>query len=160
MKQFSKFASGFVIGVVSVAICADTLHSALFANEPPPAISVDATPINRSTSGITSFAPIVKKAAPSVVNIYSSHVIHYRQYNPFLNDPLLRQFFGDRGDDQGSDNHRRTRREQILGSGVIISPDGYILTANHVVEGGDEIKIAAPGSKTEYTAKVIGTEPP
>jgi serine protease Do len=160
MKQFSKFASGFVIGVVSVAICADTLHSALFAKEPPPSISVDSTPINRSTSGITSFAPIVKKAAPSVVNIYSSHVIHYRQYNPFLNDPLLRQFFGDRGDDQGSDNHRRTRREQILGSGVIISPDGYILTANHVVEGGDEIKIAVPGSKTEYTAKVIGTDPP
>src|SRR5580704_16267199 len=124
MKQFSKFASGFVIGVVSVAICADTLHSALFAKEPPPSISVDSTPINRSTSGITSFAPIVKKAAPSVVNIYSTHVIHYRQNNPFLNDPFFRQFFGDRGGGQG-DDERRPRREQILGSGVIISSDGY-----------------------------------
>ncbi len=162
MKQFSKFASGFVIGIVSVAVCADALHSSLLAKESPPSIAVDTTPINRSTSGITSFAPIVKKAAPSVVNIYSTHVVHYRQYNPFLNDPFFRQFFGDRGggDEQGSDNHRPTRREEILGSGVIISPDGYILTANHVVQGGDEIKIAVPGSKTEYKAKIIGTDPP
>jgi serine protease Do len=155
MKQFSKFVSGFVIGVVSVAFCADALRSSLLAQEPPPSISVDNTPINRSTSGLTSFAPVVKKAAPSVVNIYSTHVVHYHQSNPFMNDPFFRQFFGN--PDQNSP--QSTRREEVLGSGVIITSDGYILTANHVVADSDQIKIAAPGSKKEYTAKVIGTDP-
>ncbi len=109
---------------------------------------MDTTPINRSTSGITSFAPIVKKAAPSVVNIYSTHVVHYHQ------NPFLQQFFGDRGENRG-----RTRREEVLGSGVIISSDGYILTANHVVTGSDETKFSITGSRKEYTAKVVGADP-
>lgn len=157
MKQFPKFASGFALGLVIVAVGADALHSTLWAKDPPPAISVDSTPINRSTSGITSFAPVVKKAAPSVVNIYSTHVVHYRRYNPFYNDPFFRQFFGQQGQGDGGE---QTHREQVLGSGVIISPDGYILTANHVVEGADEIRISLTGNKTEYKAKVVGTDPP
>ena len=155
MKQFSKFVSGFFIGVVGVALCTIALHSPLLAKDTPalPSMSVDTTPINRSTSGVTSFAPVVKKAAPSVVNIYSTHVVHYHQ-NPYMNDPFLRQFFGDRGG-----NRARTHREEVLGSGVIISPDGYILTANHVVAGSDETKIAITGSRKEYTAKVVGADP-
>jgi serine protease Do len=158
MKQFSKFASGFIIGIVGVALCADTVRSTLLAKEPPPSIVVDNTPINRSTSGLTSFAPVVKKAAPSVVNIYSTRAIHYRESNPFMNDPFFRQFhqfFG--GPDENG--QQLTRNEEVLGSGVIITSDGYILTANHVVADADEIKIALTGNKKEYTAKVIGTDP-
>jgi serine protease Do len=155
MKQISKFLSGFIIGIFGVALCADELHSNLLAKDPPPPITVDSTPINRSTSGITSFAPIVKKAAPSVVNIYSAHVVHYHQSDPFMNDPFFRQFFGN----PGEGGRRLTRREEVLGSGVIISPNGYILTANHVVNGSDEIKIAITGNKKEYTAKIVGTDP-
>jgi serine protease Do len=151
LNQFSKFVSGFFIGALSVTLLAGVLHSNLKA-EGSPAIAVDETPINRSVSGFTSFAPVVKKAAPSVVNIYSTHTVHYREYNPFLNDPFFRQFFGDR------DEHRHSRQEEVLGSGVIISPDGYILTANHVVAGSDEIKIAITGNKNEYTAKVVGND--
>jgi serine protease Do len=154
MKQFSKFVSGFVIGTLAVALWLDVWHSNLWGAEPPPSISVDNTPINRSTSGITSFAPVVKKAAPSVVNIYSTHVVPYHQMNPFMNDPFFRQFFGN--PDQ---NPRRSRREEVLGSGIIISSDGYILTANHVVAGSDEVKIAITGSRKEYTAKIVGMDP-
>ena len=154
MKHFSKFTSGIIIGILGVTLCVVALHTNLWAKDGQPSISVDKTPINRSTSGITSFAPVVKKAAPSVVNIYSTHIVHYRQFNPFFNDPLFRQFFGDQG--QG---RRLTRREEVLGSGTIISSDGYILTANHVVSGSDEIKIAITGNKTEYTAKIVGTDP-
>src|SRR5215469_3865746 len=153
MKQLSRFTSGFFIGVAGVALCAIALHSPLLAKETPPAVSVDSTPISRSTSGITSFAPVVKKAAPSVVTIYSTHVVRYRG-NPNAN-PYFRQFFGG----PGEGGPARTRREEVLGSGVIISPDGYVLTANHVVDGADEIKIALTGNKTEFKAKVIGTDP-
>ena len=77
--------------------------------------------------------------------------------NPFQNDPFFRQFFGDQ---MPQDNRERTRKEQSLGSGVIVSPDGYILTANHVVSGADEVKVSiADNDKKEYTAKVIGTDP-
>jgi len=154
MRQFSKFVSGFFIGLVGVALWTDALHSNLWARNSPPSISVDDTPISRSTSGLTSFAPVVKRAAPSVVNIYSTRSVHYHSYSPFSNDPFFRQFFGN--PDEGQ---QLTHREEVLGSGVIISSDGYILTANHVIANAEEIKIALTGSKTEYTAKVVGSDP-
>lgn len=158
MKHFSGFLSGFIIGMVGVTLCAAALHTTLWAKEPPPSIIVDNTPINRSTSGLTSFAPIVKKAAPSVVNIYSTRVIHYRESNPFLDNPFLQQFHQFFG--LPSENSQElSRPEEVLGSGVIITSNGYILTANHVIEGADQIKIAVPGSKKEYTAKVVGADP-
>jgi serine protease Do len=156
MKKISRFVSGFVIGVAGVVLCAGVLHSTLLAKEPPSPLTVDSTPINRSTSGITSFAPIVKKASPSIVNIYSTHVVHYRQqFDPFSNNPVLRQFFGD----QNPESRQSTRREEVLGSGSIITPDGYILTANHVIADADEIKIAITGNKEEYKARVVGGDP-
>jgi serine protease Do len=155
MKQLPKFLSGFVIGVVCVALCADALHSTLLASGQLPAIAVDNTPINRSTSGLTSFAPVVKRAAPSIVNIYSTRVMHYHDYGPLMNNPFFQQFFGN--------PHERgrelTHREQVLGSGVIISSDGYVLTANHVIANGQEIKIALTGNKIEYKARLIGSDP-
>jgi serine protease Do len=153
MKQFSKFISGFFIGALSVTLLAGVLHSNLQASDTTPAIAVDKTPIDRSASRFTSFAPVVKKAAPSVVNIYSTHTVPYREYSPFSNDPLFRQFFGNQGE------RRLSRPEEVLGSGVIISADGYILTANHVVAGSDEIKIAITGNKNEYSAKIVGADP-
>ncbi|HUA66661.1 MAG TPA: Do family serine endopeptidase [Alphaproteobacteria bacterium] len=155
MKQLSKFLSGFAIGVLCVALCTDALHSTLLAKGQPPSMAVDTTPINRSTSGLTSFAPVVKRAAPSVVNIYSRRVLHYHEYNPFMNNPFFQQFFGN--PDGGG--HELTRHEQVLGSGVIISAEGYILTANHVIANADEIKIAITGNKNEYTARIIGSDP-
>jgi len=120
-----------------------------------PAIKVESTPVNRDARLGTSFAPVVKKAAPSVVNIYSTHIIRMRQFrHPMFNDPFFRQFFG------SDDGREFTRRQRALGSGVIVSPDGYILTANHVVEDADEIKVSLGENKKEFAAKIIGTDPP
>ncbi len=132
-----------------------------WAKDPAPAINVDSTPIVRDARGVSSFAPVVKKTAPSVVTIRSTHIIHERLYrNPMYNDPLFRQFYGDPFGNGGGGSREITRQERSLGSGIIISPDGYILTANHVVDGVDQIKVSVPGSKEEYTAKVVGTDPP
>jgi S1-C subfamily serine protease len=71
-------------------------------------------------------------------------------------DPFFRQFFGDA---LGSDRVPGERREQSLGSGIIVSHDGYILTNNHVVQGADEIKVALGDEKTVLDAKIVGTDP-
>ena len=70
---------------------------------------------------------------------------------------MFRQFFGNQ---YPAEDQPRSRKDEGLGSGVIVSPDGYILTANHVVDGADEIKVTFAGDiKRNFTAKVIGTDP-
>ncbi len=116
--------------------------------------------VSREVKVATSFAPVVKKVSQSVVNIYSSRVIKEQQfYHPFFNDPMFRRFFGDQFGQDGRRPRQRQQKAQSLGSGVIVSEDGFILTNNHVIEGADEIKVALVDGKTEYTAKVVGTDP-
>ena len=158
MRHFSRLLVGFLSGIAGALVVAGLFLLTSWARETEPAIKVETTPVNRDAKLGASFAPVVKKAAPSVVNIYSTHIVHIRPMrNPFFADPFFRQFFGDQFPDDG---RGRTRREQSLGSGVIISPDGYILTANHVVDGADEIEVAIADNKKEFTARVIGTDPP
>jgi serine protease DegQ len=95
-----------------------------------------------------SYREAAGRAMPAVVNILTSKAL--RQNHPLLRDPFFRKFFGDRA----------PREEQVasLGSGVIVSPDGYILTNNHVVEAADDIEVVlADGRKAP--AKVVGTDP-
>jgi len=157
MRNFPKMIMGFFAGTIGALAMLCLFHFTLLGKGAELSINVDATPVARDVRPVTSFAPIVKKAAPSVVSIYSSRTVKIRQMrNPFQDDPLFRQFFGDQ---LPNDGRARTHKEQSLGSGVIVSPDGYILTASHVVDGADEIKVAIADSKTEYTAKVIGADP-
>ncbi len=139
----------------AIAVVA-AVHFTSWGRETAPQFTVATTPINRDPRLGTSYAPVVKKVAPSVVNIYSTRFIKERlRQNPLLNDPVFRQFFGNR---IPNDTRERTRKEQSLGSGVIVSADGYILTANHVVANADEVKVSIGDSKKEYTAKVIGKD--
>ena len=158
MKKVSTLLAGFLSVIAGALLLTAAFHFTLWGKDAPPNITVSTTPVNRDAKLGTSFAPIVKKAAPSVVNIYSTRIIREQPMrNPFQDDPFFRQFFGDQ---IPQDNQPRTRNELSLGSGVIVSPDGYILTANHVVSGADEIKVAiADNDKKEFTAKIVGTDP-
>ena len=104
----------------------------------------------RDRPNFVSLSPAAKKAMPSVVNIFTSKDVKVPRH-PFMDDPLFKRFFGDQLDGE-------TQHSSSLGSGVIVGPEGYILTNHHVVEAADEIELAlADGRKAP--AKVVGTDP-
>ncbi|GAD23151.1 trypsin-like serine proteases, typically periplasmic, contain C-terminal PDZ domain [Acidovorax sp. MR-S7] len=105
-------------------------------------IEAPSAPVAQPAAG--SFSAAARKAAPAVVSINTSKAVRH----PRSNDPWFQFFFGDQG----------TQAQTGLGSGVIISPDGYILTNNHVVEGADEIEVTLTDSR-RARATVIGTDP-
>ncbi|MDQ3195393.1 MAG: Do family serine endopeptidase [Pseudomonadota bacterium] len=98
---------------------------------------------------ITTFSGAVTKAMPSVVNIFTTTAVKQPE-NPLMNDPLFRHFFGDRPE--------MNQKRASLGSGVIVSPQGLILTNHHVVASGDEIEVAlSDGRKAQ--ARIVGSDP-
>ena len=99
---------------------------------------------------VGSYNNAVRKAMPAVVNIFTSQQVK-RPRHPLMDDPLFRYFFGDQPD-------TGTQRREGLGSGVIVSEKGYILTAYHVVESVDQIEVALSDSR-KVPAKVVGTDP-
>jgi serine protease Do len=106
------------------------------------------------TNSHTGFAPVVKQALPSVVNISSSKVVKTQGPDMGQVPPMFRQFFGDDFQGQGMP---RSQREQSLGSGVIVTTDGYLLTNNHVVDGATDVKVML-SDKRELKARVVGTD--
>ncbi len=96
-----------------------------------------------------SYAPVVRQAAPAVVNIYTKRVVKTRSFSPFANDPFFQRFFGDR-----FGGAPRERIERSLGSGVIVGADGVIVTNHHVVGGADKITVAL-SDRREFDAEVI-----
>jgi len=158
MKQISRTLIGFFTGLTVILAIVAICRVNTWGKDASPVVKVESTPVNRELHSTASFAPIVKLAAPSVVNIFTTRIVQEQVvHNPFHNDPFFRQFFG--GSDQGGEENH-TRKEGSLGSGVIVSPNGYILTANHVVADADVIKVAIQGGKKEFTARVIGKDEP
>jgi serine protease DegQ len=99
---------------------------------------------------VSSFSDAVRTAMPTVVNIYTTKDVKVPRH-PFMDDPVFRFFFGDQGDAQ-------LQRSTNLGSGVIVSEQGHILTNNHVVEQADDIEVAL-ADKRRARARIIGTDP-
>jgi serine protease Do len=161
-SRSAALAFGLVLGVAGLGV-AHTIQSSAAGSKtaaekkaanPPATLKLAAPDEGPSKS---SFAPIVKEVLPSVVNISSSKVV---KANPdgmeqMQMDPMFRQFFGEHG---GQFGVPKDRREKALGSGVIVSPEGYILTNNHVVDGATDVRVTL-SDKREFKAEVIGTDP-
>ena len=139
---------------LGILFVVSTLRPELLSNKPAaagseaPAIKQPAADV--SERRIASFSDAARRAMPAVVNIYSSKETKLPRH-PVMDDPVFRYFFGNQDDAQ-------TRRSSSLGSGVIVSEQGYILTNNHVVEAADEIEVALTDTR-RAKARVIGTDP-
>ena len=110
-------------------------------------------PGNPAAPGV-SYADVVSRVSPAVITIHSQMRVRAPQQYPFMDDPMFRQFFGDRMPQQLPE-----QRRSGLGSGVIISTDGYILTNHHVVDGAEQIKVDLNDNRT-LDAKVVGSDQP
>jgi len=103
---------------------------------------------------VVSYADVVSRVSPAVITIHSEMRVRAPQQYPFMDDPMFRQFFGDRTPQQMPEQKRSG-----LGSGVIVSTDGYILTNHHVIDGAEQIKVDLNDGRT-LDAKVVGSDPP
>jgi len=136
-------AAGFVGGLALTAGGGDRAAELAVESAAAAAPAIDLDP-----------ADVAEATMPAVVNINTDKVVE-RQLHPFLNDPFFRRFFENPDDDQNQDQERI---ERSLGSGVVISKDGYIVTNNHVVESAESIKVSFNDRET-YDAEVVGTDP-
>jgi serine protease Do len=122
----------------------------MYIDRSNPAPQPAAAPAKADGPTMMGFAAVVKPVLPAVVNISSSKVVR-TQASPLFSDPFFRQFFG------REFAAPREQREESLGSGVIVSPQGYILTNNHVIDGATDIKVYLT-DKREFKGKVIGRD--
>ncbi len=114
-----------------------------------------------STGELRSYADVAARTMPAVVNISTDKVVDNNFEHPFMEDPMFRRFFNMPDDDTHNNGggENQERMEHSLGSGIVISADGYILTNNHVVENASKVHVTFAGER-EYEAEIIGTDPP
>ncbi|OLE98036.1 MAG: hypothetical protein AUG75_01120 [Cyanobacteria bacterium 13_1_20CM_4_61_6] len=144
--------------VISFGACNRQNAPIHFASTSDP--GVNNAPINNPPASgaglpVVSYADVVGRVSPAVITIHSEIRLRAPQQYPFLDDPLFREFFGQRG---AVPQPPPEQRAHGLGSGVIISTDGYILTNHHVIDGADQIKVDLNDDRT-LDAKVVGSDP-
>ena len=124
-----------------------------------PALGAEAAAVPESAEQIRlSFAPVVRQVAPAVVNVYTRRVVKERATSPFFRDPFFRRFFGDMFPERKDRKGKRPRsRQSPLGSGVIVSEDGLVITNHHVIKTADEITVVLH-DRREYPAELIRTD--
>lgn len=171
LKNLMKQTGAPALAIVFLfgAGCTQLNRPAQNSTEPPAAqtntIQTNAAQTNQTVpnaSPVASYSAIVKRVTPAVVTIQSSRRARAPQQFPFIDDPRFREFFGD--DFPGNAPRGQQRQspapvQRGLGSGVIVSADGYILTNHHVIDGAEEIKVGLNDRRT-FDAKVVGSDPP
>ena len=135
--------------IFSLAACKG--HAAPTGSSVPPPVA------STLVAAQNSYAEVVSHVAPAVVTIRSERRVRAAEQFPFIDDPFFRDFFGDRFRNAQPRNQERLQRG--LGSGVIVSADGYIVTNHHVIDGAEEIKVELNDNRS-FTAKIIGSDPP
>ncbi|NMG48853.1 Do family serine endopeptidase [Azoarcus communis] len=151
MRRLWLIFAQAVTASVAVLFVLNTLKPEWLHDATPDAvISIFETPRAPAPSTAPgSYADAAERSMPAVVHIFTSKSSR-AQRHPLMNDPLFRHFFGD--------GNNESQRSAGLGSGVIVSPEGYILTNNHVIEAADEIEVSLNDGR-KYAARVIGRDP-
>jgi len=145
--------------VLMLALAASALMI-LAINTAPRSTSAAAAPQSSTSHSALpqqSYADVVDRVAPAVVTIHAARRARAPQMPEFFNDPMLRQFFG--GGNRSTPRGDQTRKETALGSGVMVSADGYIITNHHVVDGAEEISVDL-NDRRHFDAKLIGSDSP
>jgi serine protease Do len=155
-SQPRRVRTGIAVAVAAVAMTAGgAAWPAFFGAEHTPiqpARLQAASPALLSNGPVTtSYADLVQAISPAVVAVRSSRLVQQTSYS---DNPLFRRFFGDEGGERGG-----RQRERGMGSGVVVTPDGYILTNNHVVAGAERVTVEFVDGR-QLSAKVVGTDPP
>ena len=155
-KRIARFIVKYLGIGVGVALITIWLTPELMRPERP-VVEIHEAPLASHVAMVgatvtpNSYAEAVLRAAPAVVNIYTAKQVAESRH-PFFDDPSLRRFFGERG------GPPRQRLQTSLGSGVVISGKGYVLTNNHVIQGADEIQVLLSDGRSA-AAVVVGTDP-
>ena len=139
------------IGVIHPEWLTRFTASTRLADSQQPVVTVPQANTGMPAAGTPiSFSGAAKQAMPAVVNIFTTKEVKSR-HRPFMDDPLFRRFFGDRLDEE-------EQQQSSLGSGVIVSRQGFILTNHHVIEAADEIQVALADGR-DVPAKLVGADP-
>ncbi len=135
---------------LAILFVVTTLKPEWLPSRPSPLVIPEAVAPDDDKAAPSSYRDAARAALPAVVHIYTTQEIRQPRH-PLFEDPIFRHFFGDRPEG-------RTQRNSGLGSGVIVSPNGYILTNFHVIESADDIQVSLNDGKT-YKARVVGSDP-
>ncbi len=147
--------SPILAGLAVAATLGFTLPPTFAADAFRDKVTIDTREIDRDSPAPRSYAKMLSKVSPAVVSVHVSSTEEITfQDHPLFNHPMFRDMF------QGQDPRRmQPRRSEGIGSGVIVSEDGYIITNNHVVAGADEVTVEFAGGKKRFVAEVIGADP-